>query len=301
MNPRIPRCAFRALVLALAAAGSAAGHEGHDMGGSVVAAGAQVQKLAGGFAFTEGPACDARGNLYFSDIPNLRIHRWSTDGELITVREETGRANGLYFDRNGHLLVCEGGARRVIALSPAGEVTVLADRYGGKPLNSPNDLWVDPKGGVYFSDPRYGDGSGATQDGNHVYYLAPDRGALVRVVDDMVEPNGVLGTPDGKTLFVADIADGRTLRFPIRPDGTLGKAELFAAQSSDGLTRDEEGNVYLTGPDGVSIYDSGGEKHATIPIPEKPSNAVFCGPNRKTLFVTARTGLYSLRMNVEGQ
>ena len=135
---------------------------------SLVAPGAKVEKLSGGFMFTEGPAADTQGNVFFSDIPNQRIHKWSLDGKLSTFRENSGGANGLYFDAKGLLIACEGGARRVTAIDPQGNVTVLAEGFGGKKLNSPNDLWVAPTGGIYFSDPRYGGMEGLEQDGFHV-------------------------------------------------------------------------------------------------------------------------------------
>ena len=147
---------------------------------SVVATGAKVEKLAGGFKFTEGPAADAKGNIFFTDIPNNRIHKWSLDGKLSTFRENSGGANGLYFDKKGNLLACEGGGRRLVSIDPKGNVTVLADKYQNKKFNSLNDLWIDPKGGIYFTDPRYGSRDNLDQDGEHVYYLSPDRKKIIR-------------------------------------------------------------------------------------------------------------------------
>lgn len=265
-----------------------------------VAPGAKVERLASGFLFTEGPARDSEGNVFFSDIPNERIHKWSLDGKLTTFRENSGKANGLYFDREGNLLACEGGNRRVTSISPDGQVTVLADSYQGKKLNSPNDLWVDPKGGVYFTDPRYGDQTGMEQDGFHVYYLGPDRKRLVRVLDNLVKPNGVVGTADGKLLYVADAGDGKTYVYQIQPDGSLAKRKLIAAVGSDGMTLDEKGNLYLTRKV-VHVFSPAGENLATIEVPEAPSNVCFGGKDRRTLFITARKSLYSLSMNVRGQ
>jgi len=261
---------------------------------------AMVEKLAGGFMFTEGPACDAEGNVYFSDIPNERIHKWSTDGKLTTFRENSGRANGLFFDKQGNLLACEGGARQLTSISPDGKVTVLADTYQGKKLNSPNDLWIDPKGGVYFSDPRYGRDMEIEQDGFHIYYLPPGEKELVRVIDDLVKPNGVLGTTDGKTLYVADAGDSKTYSYKIQPDGSLSDRKLMAPVGSDGMTLDEKGNLYLT-RNVVHVYSPDGELLTQIDIPEAPANACFGAKDRKTLFITARKGLYSLKMNVRGQ
>lgn len=266
----------------------------------LVAPGAEVALLAGGFTFTEGPACDAEGNVYFTDIPNERIHKWSVDGKLTTFRENSGKANGLYFDREGNLLACEGGNRRLTSISPGGKVTVLADGFQGKKLNSPNDLWVDPKGGVYFSDPRYGQEDGLEQDGFQVYYLPPNRKELVRVIGDLVKPNGVLGAADGKTLYVADAGGGKTYAYRIQPDGSLTDRKLAAPVGADGMTLDERGNLYLA-RNVVHVYSPEGKAITTIEVPEPPANVCFGGKDRKTLFITARKGLYAVRMNVRGQ
>ena len=266
----------------------------------LLAPGAKVEKLADGFAFTEGPASDAKGNVYFSDVRNSRIHKWSLDGKLTTARENTGLANGLYFDRQGNLLACEGGNRRLTSISPDGKVTVLADAYQGKKLNSPNDLWIDPRGGVYFTDPRYGSQDGMEQDGFYVYYLPPGGKKLVRVLDDLVKPNGVIGTADGKLLYVADAGDNKTYVYKIQADGSLSDRKLIAPVGSDGMTLDERGNLYLTRGT-VQVYDPQGKKIATIEVPEGPANVCFGGADRHTLFITARKGFYSVRMNVRGQ
>jgi len=265
----------------------------------VVAVGAKVEKLAGGFKFTEGPAADSQGNIFFSDIPNNRIHKWSSDGKLSTFRENSGGANGLYFDKKGNLLTCEGTGRRLVSIDPTGNVTVLADKYEGKQFNSLNDLWIDRTGGVYFTDPRYGSRDGMEQDGEHVYYLSPDRRKLIRVIADLVRPNGVIGTPDGKKLYVADHGGKKTFVYDINKDGTLSNKKLFAPEGSDGMTIDNQGNIYLT-TDVVAVYNSKGEKIETVQIPETPANVTFGGKDKQTLFVTARTSLYSLRMRVKG-
>jgi len=266
----------------------------------LVEAGAEVKKLAGGFQFTEGPTCDAEGNIYFTDIPNERIHKWSIEGKLSTFREDSGRANGLDFDREGNLVVCEGGNRRVTSIAPDGEVTVLATSYQGKKLNSPNDLWIDPRGGIYFTDPRYGSQEDLQLDGFYVFYIPPGGDKLTCVVDDLVKPNGVVGTPDGRLLYVADEAGSKTYVYRIRPDGSLADRRLIAPVGSDGMTLDEQGNIYLT-RGVVHVYSPQGTKLTTIEVPESPSNVCFGGPDRRTLFITARTGLYSIRMRVKGQ
>jgi gluconolactonase len=265
---------------------------------SVVAPGARVKKLAGGFSFTEGPAADAAGNVFFTDIPNNRIHKWSLDGKLTTFRENSGGANGLFFDKSGNLLACEGGGRRLVSINPQGEVEVLADEYQGKRFNSLNDLWIDPKGGIYFTDPRYGSRDNMEM-GEHVYYLSPDRKEIKRVIDDMVRPNGLIGTPDGRILYVTDAGGGKTFAYTINQEGTLSNKKLFAPQGSDGMTIDNRGNVYLT-RGAVTVYNKNGEKIEEIKVPEGPANVCFGGKDKSTLFITARSSLYSVRMRVSG-
>ena len=294
----IRQTAFRILLVVLA------GYVPTERGWSqdstkLIASGAEVTKLAGGFKFTEGPACDADGNVYFTDIPNERIHKWSIDGKLTTFREDAGRANGLYFDRDGNLLACEGGNRRLTLISPKNKVIVLADSYDGRKFNSPNDLWIDPHGGVYFTDPRYGSQDGLEQGGFHVYYRTSD-GKLTRAIDDLAKPNGIIGTADGKWLYVADPGAGKTYRYSIGQKGKLSNRTLHAESGSDGMTLDEHGNLYLTAG-AVKVYDSKGKYVVDIETPEGPANVCFGGKDRKTLFITARTGFYSLHMAVRGQ
>ena len=270
----------------------------------LIAPGASVVKLADGFVFTEGPAVDGEGNIYFSDTRGNKTYKWTVGEGLSTFQEDSRGANGLFFDANGNLLACESGSRRITRISMDGQVTVLTDSYDGKRLNSPNDIWPDPRGGIYFSDPRFFDQTGVEQDGNYVYYLPPDGGPVMLVVDDFEAPNGVLGTPDGQRLYVADhgpnVGRDLTYVFDIQPDGSLANQRLFASIGSDGMTLDEYGNVYLT-EDGVKVFNPDGEQIATIPVPELPSNVAFGGPDRRTLFITARTGLYALDMAVRGR
>jgi gluconolactonase len=266
---------------------------------TIVAPGAVVQKLAGGFSFAEGPAEDVDGNIYFTDIPNNRIHKWTTGGGLSTFREESGGANGLFFDNRGHLLACAGGDRRLVSFSMNGEVAVLAEEYQGKKLNSPNDLWPDPKGGIYFTDPRYGNRDGLEQDGECVYYLTPGGDQLMRVISDMVRPNGVIGTPDGRHLYVTDHGDSKTFVYSIQSDGTLSGKNLIAPEGSDGMTLDSEGNLYLTNT-GVSVYGKDGNHLGMISVPERPTNVCFGGKDRTVLFITTPASIYSLQMRVTG-
>ncbi len=270
----------------------------------IIAPGAKVIKLVDGFKFTEGPAVDAQGNVFFTDQPNNRIHKWSVDGKLSIFHDEPGRANGLYFDRKGNLIACADLNNELWLIDTKGTVTVLVKGYKGKKLNGPNDAWIDPKGGIYFTDPfykrPYWNRGPMEQDGQHVYYLTPRDKKLVRVTDDLVQPNGIIGTPDGKLLYVADIGDKKTYVYRTTPDGTLSDRKLFCSMGSDGMTIDNEGNIYLTGR-GVTVFNSAGEKIEHIPIDAGwTANVCFGGKDRHTLFITAKESLFALKMRVKG-
>jgi gluconolactonase len=272
---------------------------------SVIAPGAKLEKLAGGFDFTEGPTCDAAGNVFFTDQPNDRILKWGVDGGLSTFLQPAGRANGMCFDARGQLIVCADERTALWSVAPEGTVTVLVSKYQGKPLNGPNDVWVQPDGSIYFTDPFYDRPWWAhhsmPQDGQHVYFLSVDRRRFVRVTDDLDKPNGISGTPDGKTLFVADIGAGKTYRYDITPDGGLAGKTLAAEHGSDGMTRDSEGNLYLTG-DGVTVFNAAGLRIAQIDVPGErwTANVCFGGRDRQTLFITASSGLYAIRTRLKG-
>ncbi len=274
-------------------------------GHGVVAPGASVEKLAGGCDFTEGPTCDADGNVFFTDQPNNRILKWSVDGGLSTFLQPAGRANGMCFGLAGHLIACADEKNELWSIAPDGTATVLVSDYRGARLNGPNDVWVRPDGAMYFTDPFYQRSWWAhdtmPQDGQHVYFLSADRRQLVRVVDDLVKPNGIIGTPDGTRLYVADIGDGKTYRYDIASDGSLAHRTLAVDQGSDGMTLDDEGNLYLTG-DGVGVFDPAGRQIERIPIPDErwTANVSFGGSNRQTLFITASTGLYAVATRVTG-
>ena len=271
----------------------------------VVEPGAVVVKLADGFAFTEGPAADREGNVYFTDQPNDRILKWSVAGQLSTFLQPCGRSNGLFFDQDGNLLACADEKNQLWSINPRGEHEVLVENYDQKLLNGPNDLWIRPDGGLYFTDPYYQrpywKRGPIEQEAQCVYFLAADRKTLRRVADDLQQPNGIVGTPDGKTLYVADIRAGRTYAYDIQPDGRLEGKRLFCTSGSDGMTLDQAGNLYLTGGEGVTVFDSQGQKLGVIPVEERwTANVCFGGEDRKTLFITASQGLYSVRMTVRG-
>jgi gluconolactonase len=272
---------------------------------SVVAPGAKLEKLAGDFKFTEGPTADAEGNVYFTDQPNDRILKWDVAaGKLSTFLQPCGRSNGMHFDAKGALIACADENNQLWSIDAAGKSTVLVKDFNGKLLNGPNDLWIRPDGGLYFTDPFYKRPwwkRGPTeQEGQHVYYLPPDRSAPKRVTDDLKQPNGIAGTPDGKTLYVADIGAKKTYAYDIQADGSLAGKRLFCEEGSDGVTIDAEGNLYLTGK-GVPVYDKTGKKIETIEVPEGwTANVCFGGKDRQTLFITASKSLYSIRLRVKG-
>jgi gluconolactonase len=271
----------------------------------VAAPGATLQKLADGFSFTEGPTCDAQGNVYFTDQPNDQILKWSVDGKLSTFLKPAGRANGMHFDAKGNLLACADEQNQLWSIDHDGKHTVLLKDYEGKLLNGPNDLWVAPNGAIFFTDPFYkrpywkGRGD-IEQGGQHVYYLPPDRSKVVRVTQDLKQPNGITGTPDGKQLYVADIGDSKTFRYDIQPDGALANRQLFCSLGSDGVTIDVEGNLYLTGK-GVTVFNPAGRQIDHIDVPGGwTANASFGGKDHQTLFITSSKSFYSLRLRVKG-
>ncbi|MCU4173814.1 SMP-30/gluconolactonase/LRE family protein [Carboxylicivirga sp. N1Y90] len=263
----------------------------------------EVEKLASDFKFTEGPAVDAEGNVYFTDIRNHMILIWTIENKLDTFRTESGRANGLYFDSNNSLVVCEGEEGRITSTSTEGKLTILASKFNGQRFNQPNDLWIDPKGGIYFTDPLYGgDDKNIPQDGMHVYYILPDRSSVIRVCNDLKKPNGLIGTPNGKILYVTDAQAGKTFQYNINKNGTLDNKKLFVELGCDGMTIDTKGNLYLTprGKSSVDIYSSSGHFLHAIEVTERPSNVCFGGKNREQLYITARTSIYRVDINRRG-
>ena len=272
----------------------------------VLAPGAKVERLAGGFKFTEGPAADKEGNVYFTDQPEDRIHKWSVSDERVTTfLSPSGRANGTYFDKDGNLLTCSDEENQLWSVTPDGKTTVLVKDFGGKALNGPNDLWIRPDGALYFTDPLYPRpywkrAPAMQQDGQHVYFLSADRKDVKRVASDLKQPNGIIGTADGKTLYVADIGAGKTYAYAVEADGSLTGKRLFCGLGSDGMTIDSEGNVYLTGK-GVTVFDKTGKQIDHLDIPEPwTANVTFGGKDRDLLFITASTSLYGAKLRVKG-
>lgn len=256
------------------------------------------------FSFTEGPAVDRFGNVFFTDQPNDKIWKYGTDGTLSLFLDKTGRSNGMYFDRKGNLLTCADERNELWSITPKGKVKVILKDLDGHRLNGPNDLWVHPKGGIYFTDPYYQrpywDRKKPDLAGEHVYYLPRGKKEAVLAAANLVRPNGIVGTPDGKQLYVADINDNKTYRYTIGKNGGLQDRELFVNQGSDGMTIDNQGNVYLTGK-GVTVYNPKGEKIEFIEIPQNwTANVCFGGEGLQYLFITASTSIYLLKMQVHG-
>ena len=295
-------------IILLLAAGGCEVETGCCPGGcksGIVAAGAELVCVSSEFEFTEGPAADAEGNVYFTDQPNDRIMKYAVDGKMETFMQPCGRSNGLYFDNEGRLVACADEKNELWVIDVKDKShKVVAQKYNGKLLNAPNDVWVRPDGGLYFTDPfykrPYWERGPKEQDGECVYFLSADYKQLVRVVDDLKQPNGIIGTPDGKKLYIADIGAGKTYVYDITESGELKNKKLFCSMGSDGMTLDCYGNLYLTGK-GVPVFDSTGKQIKQIDVPEDwTANICFGGADSKTLFITASKGLYTLKMNIRG-
>ena len=308
---KLPACGFQVAPpsppLAAALVAVVCGmHAAGVAGEGIIAPGARLVEVSSEFEFTEGPATDAAGNVYFTDQPNDQIVIYTTGGQLKTFLQPAGRSNGMFFDPDGTLIACADDKNELWRIDvETKQHTVLARHYDGKLLNGPNDAWVHPQQRwIYFTDPMYTrpwwDRGPAEQPAEGVYRVNANGTGLVRVIDDLVKPNGIIGTPDGKTLYIADIQDRRTYAYDIRPDGSLAGKRLFCEPGSDGMTLDRRGNVYLTG-DGVMVYNPEGERIEHIKVPQRwTANVTFAGKDRKTLFVTAGPAVYTLQMNVAG-
>ena len=262
------------------------------------------QLISKQFSFTEGASVDKKGNVFFTDQPNNKIWEYSTDGKLSVFLDSAGRSNGMYFDKKGNLVTCADEHDQLWSISPDKKVKVLLKDYQGHLMNGPNDIWIDDKGGIYMTDPYYQRDYWTRKksdlDGQKVYYLPKGKKQPFIVDADLKQPNGIVGTPDGKYLYVADIGDNKTYKYTINKDATLSDRKLFVEQGSDGMTLDALGNVYLCGK-GVTIYSTAGKKIGHIPINEPwTANLCFGGVNKNILFITASKAIYILKMNVAG-
>lgn len=269
---------------------------------SIIAEGAQLQEVSNQFSFTEGPAIDSKGNVYFTDQPNNKIWLYDIHGELSLFMDKAGRSNGMYFDQDDNLYTCADEKNEIWKINKNSKVKVLVKSFEEKSFNGPNDLWVSKKGFIYFTDPYYQRSywERKSPDLNHMGLYVLDRKQQVILLDkDFNRPNGIVGTPDGKYLYVADIGDNKIYRYDIMKDGTLSNKKLFANQGSDGMTLDNQGNLYLTG-NVITVYNPKGEKIEQIDVPAKwTANVSFYGKDRNILFVTASEKIFTLQMRVK--
>ncbi len=270
---------------------------------NLVANGASLKMISDQFSFTEGPAVDKYGNVFFTDQPNNKIWKYATDGKLSLFLDSAGRSNGMYFDNNGNLISCADEHNELWSISPAGKVKVLLNVYEGRHFNGPNDCWVNKNGDTYFTDPYYQRDYWTRKmpdmDSEQVYLLRKNK--VTVVADSFVRPNGIIGTADGKYLYVADIGAGKTYRYEMKKDGTLSNKVLFANRGSDGLTIDHRGNLYLTGK-GITIFDPAGNEIQHIDVPGNwTANVTFGGKKKEELFITASRAVFVLKMKVHGQ
>lgn len=263
-----------------------------------------LKKLWGEGKFTEGPVWHLDGYVLFSDIPANRINRWDEKAGYIVFREPSQSSNGLTFDRTGQLIACEGGAHRVTRTLADGSIAVIADQFEGKRLNSPNDVVVSKKGIIYFTDPPFGVADGDRElDFQGVFAVQPD-GKLTLFYRGMNRPNGLALSPDESVLYVDDTEEKLVNAFALKEDGSAtGQPTVFGrldGWGADGMKVDTQGNVYVTGPNGLYIWDKQGGWVGRLEVPEIPSNCAFGGTDGKTLFITARASLYSVQTKISG-
>jgi gluconolactonase len=266
----------------------------------------ELIKVGSGFTFTEGPAVNRIGDVFFTDQPNNQILKWeASTGKISVFSENSGRSNGMFFDRFENLITCADEYNELWSFDKNGNPTTLINSFQSKKLNGPNDLWISPNGAIYITDPYYERQywSGETQNkvkGENLYFYSADKTQFFIVDDMLVKPNGIIGTPDGKKLYVSDLGAQKTYQYDIEEDGYLSNKKLFAPMGSDGMTIDNQGNVYLTGK-GVTVFNSKGKNIGHIPIDEVwTSNVCFGAYDRKTLFITAMGSVYTLKMKVRG-
>ncbi len=280
----------------------------------IIPPGARVEKLWGEGEFTEGPAHGPDGCIYFSDIGNRIMKYDPSTGKTTEYRKPSGRANGLDFDPQGRLVACEGantgGNRRITRTEKDGKIRVLAEKFAGKRFNSPNDLTIDTQGRIYFTDPRYVGEEPRELKQESVYRIDPN-GKVTRIIVEVEKPNGIILSPDMKTLYLAEnnpTGKRLLLAYPLKEDGSVGPKKMLydfgKDRGIDGMCVDASGNIYATAGTGktagVVIFTPEGKKLGFIPTPEVPSNCVFGGKDRKTLYITAGKSLYRIKLNQPG-
>jgi gluconolactonase len=269
--------------------------------------GATLEKFAGGFGFTEGPVWDLRGFLYVSDEVKNEIVRVFPDGRRETVFK-TGDPDGSTYDRKHRLITTASVLRAIVAVKPDGTYQVLADKYEGKRLNSPNDVLLGPDGALYFTDPTLDLVKGEKQEipFQGVYRLAAD-GSLRLLTKDLAQPNGLAFSPDGRLLYVDDSMNRDIHVYDVSAKGELSNGRLFAKEEGpqnsyvpDGMRVDRKGNVYVTGPLGIWVWSPQGKHLGTIVLPEMPANLIWGDADWSTLYITATTSVYRLKTKARG-
>ena len=278
----------------------------------LIDADAELEQLGTGCEFTEGPVWHAEGKfLLFSDIPANQMKKWTAEEGITNFRVPSGKSNGLTYDKQGRLVTCEHANRRVSRTEADGTVVTIASHYEGKRLNSPNDVVVKSDGSIYFSDPPYGLTADYGVEGEQdldfqgVYRLSPDGQTLTLLVDDFDRPNGLCFSPDESILYIDDTERLHIRAFDVQPDGTIANGRIFAEEEGDdgvpdGMKIDAHGNIYLTGPGGIWIFDASGEHLGVLQTPERAANLGWGGDDWSTLFITASTSLYSIQCKVSG-
>lgn len=268
----------------------------------------EVTKVKGDFKFTEGPAADKKGNIYFSDIPANRVYRLESDGSTSIFREPSNHTNGSMFNAEGELVSCEMDGQLVVVSPDGKQARPFAAAYQGKRFNAPNDLVIDSADGVYFTDPHFSAPNPLPQGVTAVYYVGGS-GLVKRLIDDLKAPNGVILSTDEKTLYVVPSGQAEVMAYPVESPGKLGDGKVYCqlkqpegqqGRGGDGLTIDTKGNLYITSGLGLQVFDRDGKHLGIIEVPEVPANATFGGPDFKTLYITARTSLYKAEMEATG-
>ncbi|ELR97854.1 gluconolactonase [Gloeocapsa sp. PCC 73106] len=267
----------------------------------------QINKIAGGFKFTEGIVWHPDGYLLFSDIPANTIYKLQPEQQPEIFRKPSGNANGNTFDKIGSLITAEHGNRRISRTDKNGNIITLVDKYQEKKLNSPNDLVVKSDGSIYFTDPPYGIKSEQEELGFYGVYRLESDGNLTLLSDDFIRPNGIVFSPDETKLYVSDSQKGHIRVFDVNADGLLENGIVFATLeppskkgAADGMKVDIKGNIYCTGPRGIWVFSPSSDLLGIIEIPEPPANLAWGDQDYQTLYITAKTSIYSIRSKIPG-
>jgi len=261
-----------------------------------------IEKVDAGFRFTEGPVWSREGFLLFSDVPNNQIRKLVPGERSVAFRDDSHGANGNTFDAQGRFYSCESKTRRVVRMDKKGKMEVLAEKWEGKRLNAPNDIVVRKDGQIYFTDPAFGDQADTRDLAFYgVYHITP-KGVMNLIAKPAGRPNGIAFSPNGRILYVANSDDRNVRAYDVDHNGAVSNERVVVSNVDgvpDGIRVDEKGNLYVTAK-GVSVYTSEGKLLHTIELSETPANCAFGDPDLQTLYITARTSLYRVRLNVKG-